>query len=315
MTTRLAMSGLVVATVLPFAENGSVDWRSYHRLLDHCAVPDHTAAVFVNGHAGEGAALDDETRVRILHETRRAIGNKPLLSGVIALSTEEAVRQAKIAEDAGADCVVPFPLSQFQAGGTASPNVPLAYIGAIAKAVRVPLSIFQYPVGSGLGYNLETLSAFARMPEVIAIKEGGDSITIYEDVWRVLKGINPSLAILPSNYDWFLPQLAVGADGILSGLGSLVPQDLAELWQATLRQDLPAMRAVNDRLYPLIRSIYSPPRMDMHTRIKAGLQQLGIIDCARPRAPLLPLEETVRARVAEAVEAHAAVRRTVVRHD
>jgi 4-hydroxy-tetrahydrodipicolinate synthase len=302
MTTRLALSGLIVATVLPFTENGSVDWPSYHRLLDHCAVPDHTAAVFVNGHAGEGAALDDETRVRILHETRRAIGNKPLLSGVIARSTEEAVSQAKIAEDAGADCVVPFPLSQFQAGGTVTPDVPLAYIGAIAKAV-----------GSGLGYNLETLVAFARLPEVIAIKEGGDNITLYEDVWRVLKGVNPSLAILPSNYDWFLPQLAVGADGILSGLGSLVPQDLDDLWQATLRQDLPAMRAVNDRLYPLIRSIYSPPRLDMHTRIKAGLQQLGIIDCARPRQPLLPLKESVRARIAEAVEAHAAVQRTSAR--
>ena len=304
MTSPLALGGLVVATVLPFTEDGAVDWPSYRRLLDHCAVPDHTSAVFVNGHAGEGAALDDETRVQVIRETRRAIGGKPMLSGIIALSTAEAVRQAKLAEDAGADCVVPFPLGQFQAGGTATPEVPLDYMGAIAKAVRVPLSIFQYPVGSGLGYTLETLSAFARMPEVIAVKDGGDSIALYEDVWRALKAINPAIAILPSNFDWFLPQLAVGADGILSGLGSLVPQDLHALWQAARRQDLPAMRAASDRLYPLVRSIYGPPRMDMHTRIKAGLRDMGIIDCARPRQPLLPLEESVRERVVETVRAH-----------
>jgi 4-hydroxy-tetrahydrodipicolinate synthase len=309
MTKPLSLNGLVVATVLPFAEDGSVDWRSYRRLLDYCATPDFTTAVFVNGHAGESAALDDETRRRVLRETRAAIGSKPLLSGIVALSTEESVRQAKMAEDAGADCIVVFPLNQFQAGGTATPDAPIAYVDAIAQAVNVPLSIFQYPVGSGLGYNLETLSALVRMPQVVAIKEGGDSIALYEDNWRILKQIKPGLSILPSNYDWFLPQLAIGADGILSGLGSLVPQDLNDLWLATVRQDLAAMRAINDRLYPIVRSIYGvQPRMDMHTRIKVGLQHLGIIDCARPRPPLLPVKGAICSRVIEAIDTNPTLR-------
>lgn len=310
MTKPLSLNGNVVATVLPFAEDGSIDWRSYRRLLDYCAAPDFTTAVFVNGHAGESAALDDEARVRVLRETRAAVGSKPILSGIIALSTQEGVRQAKLAEDAGADCVVVFPLSQFQAGGTATPDAPVAYVNAIAEAVQTPLSIFQYSIGSGMGYNLETLSAFARTPRVIAIKEGGDNIALYEDNWRVLKRINPSLAILPSNYDWFLPQLAIGADGILSGLGSLVPQELNELWEAAARRDLAAMRAVSDRLYPIVRSIYGvPPRMDMHTRIKAGLQHLGIIGCARPRPPLLAISDLARTRVIDAIAANPALQR------
>ena len=309
MSSPLELRGLVVATVLPFTEEGDVDWRSYHRLLEHCGVPDCTAAVFVNGHAGEGAALDDSTRVRVIHETRRVIGKKPLLSGVIALSTEGAVRQAQLAEEAGADCVVPFPMNQFQAGGTATPDAPLAYIGAIAEAVRIPLSIFQYPIGSGLGYSLETLSRFAAMPQVIAVKEGGDNMTLYEDIWRVLKRVKPSLSILPSNFDWFLAQLAVGADGILSGLGSLAPHELHALWDAAARSDLEAMRAASDRLYPLVRAIYAPPRMDMHTRIKLALQHLGVIECARPRPPLLPVSEESGIRVIEALKARPTLRR------
>jgi 4-hydroxy-tetrahydrodipicolinate synthase len=303
MTALLELRGLVVATVLPFTDEGDVDWPSYHRLLEHCAVPDCTAAVFVNGHAGEGAALDDSTRVRVIHETRRVIGKKPLLAGVIALSTEMAVRQAQLAEEAGADGVVPFPMSQFQAGGAASPEAPLAYIGSITEAVRIPLSIFQYPIGSGLSYSLETLSRFAAMPQVVAIKEGGDNMTLYEDTWRVLKRAKPSLSILPSNFDWFLAQLAVGADGILSGLASLAPHELHVLWDAAARSDLEAMRAASDRLYPLVRAIYATPRMDMHTRIKLALQHLGVIECARPRSPLLPVSEVSGARVIEALEA------------
>src|SRR4051812_36133234 len=59
----LQLRGLVVATVLPFETDGAIDWAGYRRLLDHCAVPDDVDSVFVNGHAGEGGALDDIERV------------------------------------------------------------------------------------------------------------------------------------------------------------------------------------------------------------------------------------------------------------
>ena len=58
------------------------------------------------------------------------------------------------------------------------------------------------------------------------------------------------------------------------------------------------MRAASDRLHPVVRSIYgAPPKMDMHTRIKVALQHLGVIACARPRPPLLPVADDIAARV------------------
>lgn len=303
--TDVLYSGLVVATVLPFDAAGAIDWASYGRVLDYCAVPDITSAVFVNGHAGEAATLDDASRLKVLSETRAAVGRKPIMSGIIAMSTEEAVRQARLAEDAGADCVVAFPLPQLQAGGNLTPDATLAYFEALVEAVQVPISVFQQSVASGIGYSAKTLQALAAMPEIVAIKEGGDSITLYEDNWHALKAINPALSILPSNYDWFLPQLAIGADGILSGLASLLPHDLHALWRAAEARDLDAMRAVNDRIRPIVRSIYGvPPRMDMHTRIKVGLEHLGIIDCARPRAPLQPASESIVRMMVEVLSHH-----------
>ena len=50
------------------------------------------------------------------------------------------------------------------------------------------------------------------------------------------------------------------------------------------------MRAVNERLYPIVRAIYGPaPVIDMHTRMKVGLKALGVIGNADPRPPLLPV--------------------------
>lgn len=303
--TQLKLNDVVVATILPFTESLEIDWESYRRLLDYCATPEGISTVFVNGHAGEGASLTREERVRVIEVTRDHLqGAKPLLAGVIPYATAEAIEQAREAKAAGADAVVLFPQPPFAGGGTRTPEVPLAYVKAVLDAVDIAVSIFQFSLASGLGYNTETLVEMAKLDRVVAIKEGSGSMLAYEDNWRLVKAAAPEVAILPSNFDWFLPQLAVGADGILSGLASLTPHFLIDLWRATEAEDLRAMRAANDRLYPVVRTIYgAPPLMDMHTRIKVGLKRLGIIACAKPRPPLLAVSAEIAERVVQTVEA------------
>jgi 4-hydroxy-tetrahydrodipicolinate synthase len=284
------LRGITVATVLPFNEYLSIDWDGYRRVLDYCASPEGIAAVFVNGHAGEGGSLTDEERHTVIARTRAHVGNKPVLGGVIAHSTAEAIRQAKLAQDAGAACAVLFPPAPIGGGAAATPRVPVAFVRDVRAAISIPVSIFQYPLTSGLGYSTQTLAEIAKIDGVIAIKEGSDTIFAYDENRRAVKKANPDVAMLPSNYNWFLPQLAVGGDGILSGLVSLAPHLFIELWQASLADDLKTMRAVNERLYPIVQAIYGPPPIiDMHTRMKAGLKTLGLIRNADPRPPLLPV--------------------------
>jgi 4-hydroxy-tetrahydrodipicolinate synthase len=284
------LRGVTVATVLPFNDDLSIDWDGYTRVLDYCACPDGIAAVFVNGHAGEGGSLSDQERDAVIVRTRAHIGCKPLLAGVIAHTTAECIRQARLAEAAGADCAVLFPPAPLGGGAAAASRAPVAFVRAVSEAIEIPVSIFQYPLTSGLGYSAETLAEIAAIDGVIAIKEGSDTMLAYDESRRAVKAADPDTAILASNYHWFLPQLAVGADGVLSGLASLVPQLFIELWQASVAEDLRAMRAVNDRLYPIVRAIYGPPPLiDMHTRMKVGLKALGVIANADPRPPLMPV--------------------------
>ncbi len=297
------LRGVVVATVLPFHKDGAIDWASYDRLLDYCATPKGISAVFVNGHAGEGATLTPAERADVIVRTRKRAGGKPLMSGIIAYSVAEAIEQARQVEKAGADCAVLFPLPGLGAGATATPRAPVAYVKAVSEAIGIPVSIFQYPLASGLGFTTDTLVEMAKLSPVIAIKEGSDTMTAYEDNWRRVKAIRPDIAFLPSNFNWFLPQLAVGGDGILSGLASLTPHWLIDLWHASEANDLPAMRAASDRLYPVVRSIYgAAPLIDMHTRIKVGLKKLGIIADATPRLPLMPVLPDIAAQVERAVD-------------
>jgi 4-hydroxy-tetrahydrodipicolinate synthase len=287
---KLDLRGVTVATVLPFKDDLTIDWDGYARLLDYCACPDGIAAVFVNGHAGEGGSLSDEERQAVIARTRAHIGAKPLLAGIIAHSTADAISQARLAEAAGADCAVLFPPAALGGGASATPRAPVAFVRAVSEAIAVPVSIFQYPVASGFGYPPQTLAEMAAIEGVIAVKEGSDTMLAYDENRRAVKKADPEVAVLPSNYNWFLPQLAVGGDGILSGLVSLAPYLFIELWQASVADDLKAMRAVNERLYPIVKAIYGPvPIVDMHTRMKVGLKELGLIRNADPRPPLLPV--------------------------
>jgi len=287
---QLDLLGVTVATVLPFKNDLTIDWEGYARVLDYCACPDGIAAVFVNGHAGEGGSLSDKERQAVIARTRAYIGAKPLLAGIIAHSTAGAISQARLAEAAGADCAVLFPPAPIGGGASATPCAPVAFVRAVSEAINIPVSIFQYPVASGFGYSSQTLAEMAAIDRVIAVKEGSDTMLAYDENRRAVKKADPKVAVLPSNYNWFLPQLAVGGDGILSGLVSLAPHLFIELWQASLADDLKAMRAVNERLYPIVKAIYGPaPIVDMHTRMKVGLKELGLIRNADPRPPLLPV--------------------------
>ena len=287
---KLDLRGVTVATVLPFNDDLSIDWDGYARLLDYCACPKGIAAVFVNGHAGEGGSLSDEEHQAVIARTRAQVGAKPVLAGIIAHSTAEAIRQARLAEAAGAVCAVLFPPASLGGGASATPRAPVAFVRAVSEAIGIPVSIFQYPVASGFGYSPQTLAEMAAIDRVIAIKEGSDTMLAYDENRRAVKQADPEVAVLPSNFNWFLPQLAVGGDGILSGLVSLAPHLFIELWQASVADDLKAMRAVNERLYPIVKAIYGPaPIVDMHTRMKVGLKALGLIRSADPRPPLLPV--------------------------
>jgi len=288
------LGGITVATVLPFHEDGAVDWAGYEGVLAHCARPETTDCVFVNGHAGEATALTAEERAEVIRRTRDHIGkDRILLAGVVPTGYPEAIVQAEAAREAGADVAVIFP-AEALGGGNANTAAGVKFIEKLGAELQMPLSIFQFPIASGFGFSTPVLAEMARIPEVVAIKEGSATLLAYDENRRAVKAAAPDVAILPSNFHWFFAQVALGGDGILSGLASLVPDLLSDLWKASQDMDLGRMRAANERLYPVVRAVYGPaPVVDMHTRMKDGLRLMGVIRNSAPRLPLLKQSDDV----------------------
>lgn len=93
----------------------------------------------------------------------------------------------------------------------------------------------------------------------------------------------------------------LGADGAISGMGSIAADLQAELFVACHKGDLELARRVNDQLYPLVQVFYAPPFVDMHNRMKEALVLLGRIPHARVRPPLTPASAEERSAIARAL--------------
>ena len=95
----------------------------------------------------------------------------------------------------------------------------------------------------------------------------------------------------------------LGADGAISGMGSVAADLQAELFARCAKGDLDGAREINDRLDPLVRVFYAPPFVDMHNRMKEALVLLGRIPAAHVRPPLTPVPSAEREAIRRALVA------------
>ncbi|MBI2554625.1 MAG: dihydrodipicolinate synthase family protein, partial [Candidatus Rokubacteria bacterium] len=172
----------------------------------------------------------------------------------------------------------------------------------------IPIVVFEYPPASGIGYSPETLAELAKLPSVAAVKDWSNDIVAFEQNLRAIRQTGRPVAVLSSFTMSLFATFILGADGCISGMGSVASDLQAELFEAVQQRDLARARAVNDRLEPLVRIFYAPPFVDMHNRMKEALVLLGRIPAAHVRPPLTPVSDEERCCIQLALKASGLLR-------
>jgi 4-hydroxy-tetrahydrodipicolinate synthase len=289
------------ANILPFKADLSIDEPAYRRHLRWLADTRGVTGIVANGHASEVSSLSREERKRSLAIALDEIaGQCPVIAGVYSDGTAEAVELARDARASGAAGILLFPPTLFMWGAQVKPDMVIRHYTEVAAA-GVPIIAFEYPPASGIGYEPATLAQLAEIPQVAGVKDWSNDIVAFERNLRAVRATGRPVAMLSAFTISLMATFLLGADGAISGMGSVTADLQVELFAACGKGDLEEARRVNDRLDPLVRVFYAPPFVDMHNRMKEALMLLGRIPAAHVRPPLTPVPAAERDAIRRAL--------------
>ena len=304
MNPAMRFQGCIPANLLPFTADLEIDEAAYRKHLRWLADTNGVTGIVVNGHAAEVSSLSREERKRALAVALDEVAGKvPIISGVYADGSREAVELARDARAAGAAGLLVFPPTLFMWGAQVKPDMVVRHYQVLADGVDLPMVVFEYPPASGIGYSPDTLAELCKIPSVVAVKDWSNDIVAYEKNLRALRASGRPVAMLSSFTMSLMATFLLGADGCISGMGSVAADLQAELFAAVQAGDLALAHRVNERLVPLVGVFYAPPFVDMHNRMKEALALLGRIPAAHVRPPLTPISDDERQRIRLALRA------------
>jgi 4-hydroxy-tetrahydrodipicolinate synthase len=282
----LKLHGILAAIATPFEDSGEVDHAALGPYLEWL-IGQGVHGVVVHADSGEGHALTPEEREQITATAAEVVaGRIPVIAGLIAQSTEEAVRLGLQDRSAGADALMVFSPTSFL-GNPLPPEVPEAYYAAIANRVDLPLVAFQLqPALGGCEYSPDALRRILAIDHVVAIKESTFDALKFRTTMRLVRTLDREIAFLSGNDNFIYESLALGADGCLIGFGSLASREQVAIYDAVKAGDLDTAAEIYDRIAVLVDAIFEPPIRDYRGRTKAALVALGVIPNAVVRAPL-----------------------------
>ena len=306
MTATLNLHGIIPACIVTFDDRGRFDESAYRRYLQWL-LPQGPVALAINADTGEGPHLWPDERERVLRvavdEADKA-GNVPVIAGLSAMFTAQAVEEAKRAEGAGARGLLVFPIPAYQ-GTPLDPAIPVAYHEAIARGCGLPMVAFQLqPALGGVIFSEETLKRIAAIPQVVALKEASFDARLYLQTRRMIERLERPIDLLTGDDNFIYESFVMGGEGALIGFGTLATALQVQMYKDTREGRWDEARAIWEKILPLEEVVYGPPVRDYRARTKVALKLQGVIDSTLMRPPLTPpvpeTEEAIRTALVSA---------------
>lgn len=285
-TTRGELfAGVHVAIVTPF-RNGEIDWDDLGKLVDWHA-EQGTDGLVPCGTTGESPTLDHEEHERVVaFVCERARGRLKVMAGTGSNSTREAIRMTKAAKAAGADGTLqvgPYYNKPTQEGY-------FRHFGAVADACDLPQVIYNIPGRTGSEIAAETIARLAEAyPAVVAVKEATGKLDMASQIAAIT-----DLAILSGDDSLTLPMMSVGAKGVVSVVGNIVPRDMMALVKAFAAGKVEEAQKWHRKLFPLCRDMLGVATNPIP--VKAAMKLLGR-GTGELRLPMCPLDAAGETRV------------------
>lgn len=281
--------GSITALVTPFRD-GKVDEKAFQDFVAW-QIAEGSHAVVPCGTTGESPTLSHEEHNRVIESCIEvAKGKVPVIAGTGSNSTEEAIFLTRHAKQAGADAalvVAPYYNKPTQEG-------LFRHYEAIAKAVDIPIIVYNIPGRSVVNIAVETFERLAKIPTIAGIKDATADLARPLQIRAALGDRFCQLSGEDATATAFLAQ---GGVGCISVTSNVAPKLCSQMQDAWAKRDLETCFAIRDRLMPLHDAMFcetSPAPVKYAASLLAKCQP-GV------RLPLVELSESGRKKIEAAM--------------
>lgn len=282
--------GVYAALMTPFQTNGAVDYEALKVLADHC-IDAGLTGLYVGGSTGEGFLLTEEERMQVFRTVGKHLGGKcNLFAHVGAISTDSAIRMAKVAEDSGFDAVsavapfyYSFPLEAIK-----------TYYSDIMSATDLPMIMYNFPNAGGFNGMLDVVNAFIHNEKLLGIKHTSQNLFELER----FKHLERDLTVFNGFDEMLVAGLSMGADGGIGSTYNFMPKIILEIYNSFNNGDISAAQKAQEKANRIIADMIPYGVFQMEKEI---LNQLGV-PVGECRKPFLPLSKEGKAKAKEIAE-------------
>jgi 4-hydroxy-tetrahydrodipicolinate synthase len=287
--------GLSAFPITPANDEGRVDTAALARLLERL-VAAGVDSIGLLGSTGSYPFFDRLQRRRAIEAAREvAAGRVPLLVGIGALRTTDAVQFGLDAKAAGADALLLAPVSYTPL----TDREVFTLFETVAGAVDLPLCIYNNPGTTHFTFGPELQARLSRVPGIAAVKNPAPEATVVAAEHAALRKRVPPGFALGYSGDWRATEaLLAGGEAWYSVLAGLFPEPCRQILQAVRAGDADRARALDAGLQPLWNLFIEHSSLRV---IYAAANLLGLCQAAPPR-PILPLEAAAQDQVAETLQ-------------
>lgn len=285
------ITGLSAFPITPSDADGRVEAEALRRLLAPLAAAG-VDSIGLLGSTGTYAYLSWDERRRAVETAAETVsGRVPLLVGIGALRTDEAIRLARDAHAAGAAAGLLAPVSYTPL----TDAEVFAHFEAVAGEGGLPLVIYDNPATTHFRFSPELIGRIARLPGVVAAKCPAPEPAAAGSGLAALRAAVPAGFPLGFSGDWNAAgALIAGGDAWFSVAAGLFPNACGAIVRAAEAGDADRVQALNADLEPL----WALFKAHSSLRVVYALAEILGLCRAAPPLPLRPLPPEVRAEIA-----------------
>ena len=235
--------------------------------------------IILGGTVGEASVLtleEKETLVKFCVE--KVAGKVPVVINIAEGSTREAVRQATLAKEWGAEGLMLLPPMRYKSDHRET----VEYFKAVAGTTDLPVILYNNPVDYKVEITLAMFDELVDVPTIQAVKESTRDVT---NVTRMINRFGERFKLLCGVDTLALEEMLLGACGWVAGLVCAFPAETVAIYRLVKSGRIEEAVAIYRWFMPLL-------ELDIHAKlvqyIKLAETQAGI-GTEYVRAPRLTL--------------------------